>query len=251
MSVVNKRELLNDIVNFYQDSFRKNKKAQEYMESLGIYDNQIYERFKLGYADGSLLKAIPTKGEVKDNLKQMGILTDENKEYFLDCVVFSIFNQDDDCVGLAGKRLTDDKELPFSNGSACIFNWQAFKNKEIIFTETIIEALKICQLGYDNVIPLFQGLNEGHLEFLTKYRHSKIYLALDKEGIITQLSKLDFSCYSIRLKDDLTTETLEKAVSEAEPIATTIGEGILFLTSDNTNNTSVYTYRKRNTKKTT
>ncbi|MEW6558211.1 MAG: hypothetical protein AB1349_12830 [Elusimicrobiota bacterium] len=240
-SVINKQELLGNIVRFYQDKFRKNKKGKEYLNSLGIYDEQLFERFKIGFADGSLLKAIPTKGEVKDTLKETGILM-EDKEYFLDCVVFPVIDSDDNIVDIIGKRIIDPDvasqngaggmEIFLNNSPVGILNWSAFKSKEIIFADGIISSLKIFQLGFDNVIPVFHILNDTHLEFLRRYRPNKIYLTVDNKNIETQLTKIDLPCYRVKIGDEMTKEIFEKALTEAEPVETKIGEGIAKITNE-------------------
>lgn len=224
--IVNGAELLNNVLRFYQETNRKHKKSGEYLQSVGVYDEQLFERFKIGFSNGALLKTIPSKGEVREKLTELGILTKEGTEYFQDCIVFPVINQDDDIVDVVGIRITDNSVLFLNNPPAGIFNWQAFKNKEIIFTAGIIESLRIIQLGYDNVISLLQGLNDTHFDFLKRYRPEKIYLALEDETVKNQLTKLDFPCYRVQFPEKPTKPEIELSLKQAEPVATRIGEGI-------------------------
>jgi len=124
--IVNKTELLNDTVRFYQNAFRKEKKGKSYLETLGICDEQVLEKFKVGYANGNFLKAIPSKGEVRNALVEIGVLTPEGREFFADCIVFPVFNTDDDCVDLIGLRIADGREIYLHDPPVGVFNWQAF-----------------------------------------------------------------------------------------------------------------------------
>ncbi len=230
--IINSNELLNNVLRFYQETFRKHKQGGEYLQSVGIYDEQLSERFKIGFSNGSLLKTIPSKGEVREKLAELGILTKDGIEYFQDCIIFPIINQDDDIVDMLGIRITSGEILILNNPVSGIFNWQAFKSKEIIFTAGIIEALRIIQLGFDNVIPLLQGLNDHHIDFLKRYRSEKIYLALEDENVKNQLSKLDFACHSVQFPAKPTKPEIEQSLKQAEPIAVRIGEGIAKITDE-------------------
>ncbi|PIZ16907.1 hypothetical protein COY52_05750, partial [Candidatus Desantisbacteria bacterium CG_4_10_14_0_8_um_filter_48_22] len=230
--IVSKQELLNDTVRFYQNAFRKSGKGRQYLESLGIYDEQVPERFKAGLSNGSFLKAIPSKGEVRQALQEIGILTKEGREFFADCIVFPVFSLDEDCIDLIGLRMADNKEIYLSNLPKGVFNWQAFKSKEIVFTGSITDTLRLCQLGYDNAVPVFQALNEEHLEFLKKHRPWKAYIAGDNPNLSSQLTKMDLPCFKVKIPEKLTKENLTKAIDEAQSIASKIGEGTVQVFDD-------------------
>jgi len=98
-------------------------------------------------------------------------------------------------------------------------------NKEIIFVDSVIDCSRLCQLGYDNVIPVFQALNSEHLEFLKRYKPQKVYVAAENRNILAQLTKLDLSCFKVKIPEELTKENFIKALNESEPVASKIGEG--------------------------
>ena len=79
--------LLSRVVEHYHKSFCERKDAQEYLGKRGITDVDLWKAFKVGYADGSLLKLVPRGGELKEQLLELGVLTKEGRELLGGCVV--------------------------------------------------------------------------------------------------------------------------------------------------------------------
>ena len=99
-------KLLNRVVSFYHTTFLEDPRAMEYLKSRGITNQSIYTDFRLGFANGTLLNTIPDDGEITEGLKDIGILNDKGTELFYGSVVFPVFNENKDCVGLYGRRTT-------------------------------------------------------------------------------------------------------------------------------------------------
>ncbi len=245
---INKTELLNNVFKFYRDAFGKDTKAKEYLNSLGFNSDDVFARFKLGYSNGSLLKAIPSKGSIRNDLKEMNLLI-KSKEYFYDCLIFPIFDKDDNCIGLIGKRISDHKEIFLPNPLETVFNWKAIvENKILIFTETMVDSLTLYQLGYLETIPLIGEIPESLFNLLKTYNNKKIYLLLNSQEKIDYLSQrldmLGVTTYKINLADGVTIyeyihkhshnkEDFEKLLNSADPLSTKIGqEGIVKVTDD-------------------
>jgi len=49
---------LSTVADFYHKKLFENKAAREYLEKRGFHDPALFSRFKLGYADGSLLNVV-------------------------------------------------------------------------------------------------------------------------------------------------------------------------------------------------
>jgi DNA primase catalytic core len=185
-SPVNRSRLLNRVVSFYHQSFCEDQRAAEYLRSRGITDNSIFTDFKIGYSNGTLLNTIPEDGEIRQGLQEIGILNRKGHEMFYGCVVFPLFDENKDCVGLYGRRIipgeTDHLYLPGPRKG--VFNYQAAKrSKSLILTESIIDALTLYNAGFKDVIPCYgvNGFTGDHLDLFKRYQTKEVYICFDRD----------------------------------------------------------------------
>ncbi len=200
---VNRTRLLNRVISFYHKSFCEDTRAMEYLKSRGITDNSIFADFHIGYSNGTLLNTIPDEGDIIDALKQIGILNDKGREMFYGCVVFPVFDENKDCVGLYGRRIEDraqstDNKIRNPQSEICnpvthlylpgprkgVFSHQAAKrSKSIILTESIIDALTLYNAGFKDVIPCYgvNGLTEDHLNLFARHQTKEVYICFDRD----------------------------------------------------------------------
>ena len=203
VQTINRSQLLNRVVSFYHKSFCEDKRALEYLKARGITDNNIFTDFKIGYSNGTLLNTLPDEGGIFESLKEIGILNDKGKEMFYGCIIFPVFDENKDCVGLYGRKLTDSEpnHLYLQGPRKGVFNHQAAKrSKSIILTESIIDALTLYNAGFKDVIPCYgvNGLTEDHLDLFVKFWTKEIYICFDRdeagdqaaERIAEQLSEI-------------------------------------------------------------
>ncbi|MFH1777800.1 MAG: toprim domain-containing protein, partial [Candidatus Omnitrophota bacterium] len=205
------QRLLNKVVEYYHSCFYTDKAGMDYLiNARKITDKHIFETFKIGYVNRTLPNTIPSTGEIPELLKQVGILNPWGKEHFSGCVVFPIFDEQDNCVEIYGRKIrsqnsesrrqiTDDrsqkiegrnqtteppKHLYLKGGHQGVFNSHAAKNNQtIILTEGIIDALSIYQAGFKNVIALYgtNGLTKDHLYLFQSNNVKQIHLCLDTD----------------------------------------------------------------------
>jgi len=207
-----KTRLLNRVVSFYHKSFCEDQRAMEYLKSRGIADNSIFADFQIGYSNGTLLNTIPDEGDILDALKQIGILNDKGHEMFYGCVVFPVFDENKDCVGLYGRRITEGEtaHLYLPGTRKGVFNHQAAKrSKSIILTESIVDALTLYNAGFKDVIPCYgvNGLTDDHLALFASHQTKEVYICFDRddageqaaERIAGQLKEKSIDAYIVRL----------------------------------------------------
>lgn len=186
--------LLNRITDLYHESFLTNTKPQEYLSNLGITKPEIYQAFKVGYADGKIFDTLPQDGEIIDQLKQIGIMTRDGKEYYAGCITFPLYDSNGNVIGMYGRKQVEKgkpKHL-WLQGKRGVFNRQAGANSDdIILVESILDVLLLYQNGYPNAIPL-NGveLTEDHLELFQTYRPKKIYLCFNNDNTTRIMDKL-------------------------------------------------------------
>lgn len=183
---INRNRLLNRVVSFYHQSFCEDGGALQYLQSMGIADNSIFVDFQVGYSNGTILNTIPEDGDITEGLKEIGILTDRGKELFYGSVVFPVFDENKDCVGLYGRRIESGEvvNLYLPGPRRSVWNWQAAKrSKSIILTGSIIDAVTLYNVGFKDVIPCcsVNGLIEDHLELFARYQTKEVYICFDRD----------------------------------------------------------------------
>ena len=106
-------ELLEKAVSFYEKTFSNGASAtanegRKYLESRGLTDAGLFTKHRTGFADGSLLKALPSSGKVLDELESLGILCRGKSghfERFLNCVVVPVFDEEGNIVTIYGRDI--------------------------------------------------------------------------------------------------------------------------------------------------
>ncbi len=183
---VNHTRLLNRVISFYHKSFCEDNRGMEYLKGRGISDNSLFSDFQIGFSNGTLLNTIPEEGDIIEALKEIGILNDKGNEMFYNSVVFPIFDENKDCVGLYGRRIKDGEtaHLYLPGPWRGVFNFQAAKrSKSVILTESIIDALTLYNAGFRDVIPCYgvHGYTRIHTELFKQNQIKEIYICFDRD----------------------------------------------------------------------
>ncbi len=179
------RRLLGSVVEHYHRTFCERPDAQEYLKSRGLVDAELLKAWKVGYADGSLLKTIPKSGEVRDGLIALGVITAEGRELMGGCVVFPLADPVSAAwINLYGRGVKTDRHCYLPGPLRGVFNFQAARTgEEVILTESVIDACSFHQAGVRNSIPLYgiNGFTSDHLDLLKREGVKRAVLALDND----------------------------------------------------------------------
>jgi len=175
---------LKDIADYYHKKLYENKAALSYLEARGITDGRLYARFKLGYADGSLLN-VCSNGQ-RDALKALGIIRDKGGEHFAGCITFPITDEQERAVSMYGRKIENGKvaHLYLPGPHKGVFNRKASRvYDEIIITESIIDALSLIQLGVENVQSSYgtNGFTEEHVRLLQDDLVKTVVIGFDSD----------------------------------------------------------------------
>src|SRR4030042_3956860 len=174
----------NAVIEFYHKKLYENLEALNCLEKLGLKKHANYERFKFGFSDGSLLNSL-SKKQI-ELLKKLGLIREDNAEYFTGCIIFPIFSENGKASCIYGFNTTTneflkpiylDKEIP-------IFNEKASKvYDEVILTENILDALSLIELEIENVISINDSSNitARHIKLLQDNRVKTIILSIKNE----------------------------------------------------------------------
>ena len=178
--------LLSRVVDQYHRTFCERKDAQEYLAKRGLTDTDVLKAFKVGYADGSLLKAIPKDGDVKKELLSLGVVTKEGRELFGGCVVVPIPDPlSGEWTTLYGRGMRTPRHCYLTGPLRGVLNYQAARSaSEVILTESVIDALSFHQVGVSTAIPIYgtNGFTADHLDLLTREGVRRVILALDGDA---------------------------------------------------------------------
>ena len=184
------QKLLARVIEFYHTAFGEDPRARQYLEKRGITDNAVLSAHKAGFANGTLLNVLPAEGEVKSQLKQLGILNERGKEHFYNCATFPLYDADGNPAGIYGRRI-DEAAHPGSarhlylTGERCgLFNRQAARaHKQIILTESVIDSLTLINAGIHNTIPTYgiNGFTDDHLQWLKTCGVETVHVCFDAD----------------------------------------------------------------------
>jgi DNA primase catalytic core len=183
--------LLEQVAGYYAESLSKplNQAAREYLASRGLDDPALWQRFKIGFSDRTLGLGIPHKNrnqgaQIRERLQAAGVYRDNGREHLRGCLVVPIrkcgpHGQEGHIVQLYGRRIDpktpkENRHLYLARPLAGIFNPAALASREIILTESILDALTFvrnnmeaatCTFGTKNfTAELFEAIRAAKIE---------------------------------------------------------------------------------------
>jgi hypothetical protein len=219
---IDRQKALANITNFYREALRRDKAGQELARSLGLHDGGLLERFQIGYANGSLLKAIPSKGALRDYLSEIGLLGVDGTETALGCLMLPALDGQQNIAGFVavGK---DGQERRFPAGLPYICaNVGALGSREVTFWTLALGALRMSQAGQP-AVPVSAELTEAERALIERHKPMKAYLASENKELLRLLQKLEVPCYRLTLDFPATSAQAAAAMQAAEPIETRLG----------------------------
>ena len=173
------------VVEHYHRTFCERADAQEYLGKRGLSDADLLRALKVGYADGSLLKALPKTGELREKLLALGVVTPEGRELLGGCIVVPI---PDPLTGqwtnLYGRGVKTPRHCYLPGPLRGVLNFQAARlSPEVVLTESVLDALSFHQAGVATAIPIYgtNGFTAEHLDTLKREGVKRVVLALDSD----------------------------------------------------------------------
>lgn len=236
-------ELLERVAGLYREALLENREAQQYLTSRGLGSSELWEAFRVGYADGRLLETLPREGELREALVALGVLNERGGEHLAGCVVVPLEHPDGGVVGLYGRRIaarTKVRHLYLPGPRRGVVNWQALhRDGPVHVTEGVLDAMSLWAAGCRDATALYgvQGLPPDLDALLGRYAVREIRLVLDgdragreaTERLAAELAGRGVRCWQVHLPEDqdpngvLTSEgpsALAELLRAAEPPAT-------------------------------
>jgi hypothetical protein len=186
LSAADSTTILNRVSSHYHRCFLEDPRAMEYLKQRGIHNNALFTDYRIGFSNGTLLNMVHQAGEVRETLQALGILDENGAERLYSCVVFPLFDETGDCVGLEGWTIGDSNPVPvrLAGGARGVFNYQAAKRTDkIVLVRSIMDALALLSAGISDVLPCHgqEGFTDEHLALFKKHCVREVFVCFSKE----------------------------------------------------------------------
>lgn len=164
-------KLLEQVADYYAQrlSAPENQTARDYLASRGLDDPELWQRFGIGFADRTLGLRIPEKNrkqgaEIRARLETLGVYRKTGREHLNGCIVVPIRDRSGNIVQLYGRRIDpkapkEMRHLYLARPLGGVFNPAALTSREIILTESILDALAFVKHGMEAATCTFGTAN--------------------------------------------------------------------------------------------
>ncbi len=186
-------DILRRITDYYHRRFGETARA--YLKGRGIQSEELISRHRIGYCDGTLLAHLPKEPGIVEALKKSGILLENGRERFLNCVVFPLCDATGQPVSVYGRhtRMKKGGHFYLPGPKRGIFGgdgqpqWQPHDGQPqgiapTVIAESVMDALAFMEHGgFSNVLALYgvNGFTDDHRRWLDCLRPAHIVLAFD------------------------------------------------------------------------
>jgi DNA primase len=210
---------LAQVSDYYAERLSKNPDALAYLASRGLDDESLIERFKIGFSDRTLGLRVPHArrkdgSELREQLKALGVYRKKtSREHLLGCVTVPLRNAQGEAVQIYGRRIDpkapkENRHLYLARPLAGIFNAAALTAREIILTESIIDALTFIRHGMESTTCTFgtENFTEELFEAIRAAKIETVKLAFDADEagekatakVAAKLQAIGIECYQIK-----------------------------------------------------
>jgi DNA primase catalytic core len=231
------RELLLDIVAYYNDTLKQSPEAQKYLESRGLKSSEMIDRFRLGFANRTLGYRLPAKNraagaEMRGRLQRLGILRQSGHEHFNGSVVIPVFDTAGAVVEMYGRKITpnlregtpDHLYLPGEHRG--VWNEEALiASKEIVICEALIDALTFWVAGFRNVTASYgvNGFTADHRRAFEQYGTGRVFIAYDRDeagekaaaALAEELIGMGIECFRVQFPKGMDANEYARKVTPA------------------------------------
>lgn len=214
-------KLLEQVANYYAKRLLapENQAARDYLTSRGLDDPDLWQRHQIGFADRTLGLRIPEKNrkqgaEIRARLETLGVYRKTGREHLNGCIVIPVRASSGDIVQLYGRRIESKapkemRHLYLARPLGGVFNAPSLTSREIILTESILDALTFVHHGMENVTCTFGTANftDEIFEAIRAAKVESVRLAFDADEageVATQeaakrLQAIGIECHAVKL----------------------------------------------------
>lgn len=224
MNSIDPGRLLAQLALYCAKALERDKGGRAFAAKLGLQDERLFERFRVGYATDTLLDAIPSKGPMRGMLCELGLLTKQGKVAISGNLIVPVPDRSGEVRGLVAVA-ADGKERRFpANLPLHGMNFQPLRNRPAVIVDGVLKALLYIQAGVAEVLPLSEEEAATEGAFLRDNRPQKAYCDLEKTGVLKLLQSLEIPCHRLKVAWPATPAQLSEAIKKAEPQASRVGQ---------------------------
>jgi hypothetical protein len=231
------RELLLEIVGFYQETLHESPEAMRYLESRGLHSAEMVERFRLGFANRTLGYRLEAKNRaggaaLRGRLQRLGILRESGHEHFNGSLVIPVVTPAGDVAEMYGRKITPNLRegtplhLYLKGEHRGVWNEEALiASKEIILCEALIDALTFWAAGFRNVTASYgvNGFTADHRAAFEKHGTERVYIAYDRDEagdkaaakLAEQLMEMGVECFRVEFPKGIDANEYARKVTPA------------------------------------
>ena len=186
--------LFEKVVAYYHERLLKTPAALDYLRGRGLYHEEAFKTFHIGFADRTLGLRIPDKhckeGEaMRTRLQTLGVMRTSGHEHMQGCVVLPIRDEAGRVSEMYGRRITKGLlkgtplHLYLPGPHAGVWNLEALAPPEIILCEAPLDALTFWVNGIRNVTFIYgtQGFTGDILDALLRRGVQRVRIAYDAD----------------------------------------------------------------------
>jgi len=191
--------LFGQVTAYYHERLKQSVSARAYLASRGLDNDDLIERFQLGFADRTLGLRLPHNNRkegqaLRTRLQQLGLWRESGHEHFNGCIVVPFHDEAGKIVSFYGRRLhssvasrtTAPKHLYPPGPHRGLFNRQCLVPpcEEVILCEAVCDALTFYVNGFANVTCLFgtEGFTDELWQAIKRVRCVRIAYDADDAG---------------------------------------------------------------------
>lgn len=211
------RESLYIVNKLVSEYFQDQLFNSDYGKSIGLsyfkkraYPEHIIQKFELGFSPSNgdaMMMFAQSKGIKVEHLRQLGLITDKQRDFFRGRVMFPIHNVTGKVIAFAGRSLTNDKRSPkyinspeteIYNKSWVLYGMHLAKKfissaDECILVEGYTDVISLHLQGIENVVAASgTALTDGQIKLIKRYTRNVLMLYDgDQAGVKAALRGVD------------------------------------------------------------
>ncbi len=234
-----------EVVTFYHETLKASPEAIAYLESRGLNDVALIDRFRLGYANRTLGYRLPgtrwkAGGVLRSRLQRLGVLRVSGHEHFSGSIVVPILGARGQLAQAYGRKIGarlregTPAHLYLPGPHTAVWNVDALaSSKEIILCESLFDAMTFWVAGFMHVITSYgvSGFTEAHRAALRLHGTERVLIAYDAdeagergaEQVADALARMHIACYRVHFPRGLDANAYARAEATNAPPHDSLG----------------------------
>jgi DNA primase len=175
-------ELLEHAYAFFEQQLQRCREARDYLRQRGIYDPNLIESMRIGYAPGACLRAhLAATGYSSAAMRRAGVIDERGRDRLFRCITFPL----PEAASLYGRSIDDGpwrhRFLARSKGG--LYGWgraQAFNS--LLVVEGLFDLAALWQAGFPQTVAVLGcNVNPAQMAQLAERRGARVHLCFDAD----------------------------------------------------------------------